>query len=143
MEWFREEYSVSDKTEKVQRKVVNDYIINRSYWGKGRTCEQMNRAMNNSICFSLFKREEQIGFARVITDYALIFYLADVFVLEEHRGKGLGKWLIECVIDHPSIKGLLGLLNTRDAHTLYERFSFAVLSNPRSAMIRTAETVTR
>ena len=142
MEWFREEYSVSDKTEKVQRKVMNDYIINRS-WGKGRTCEQMNRAMNNSICFSLFKREEQIGFARVITDYALIFYLADVFVLEEHRGKGLGKWLIECVIDHPSIKGLLGLLNTRDAHTLYERFSFAVLSNPRSAMIRTAETVTR
>ncbi|HON28916.1 MAG: GNAT family N-acetyltransferase [Mesotoga sp.] len=136
MEWFREEYSVSDKTEKVQRKVVNDYIINRSYWGKGRTCEQMNRAMNNSICFSLFKREEQIGFARVITDYALIFYLADVFVLEEHRRKGLGRWLIECVLDYPPIKNIKGMLNTKDAHSLYEKYGFKILDDPRSTMIR-------
>lgn len=136
MEWFRGEYTVTTERERIQRTIVIDYIVNRSYWGKGRTQEQMNRAIDNSICFSLFRVDAQIGFARVITDYGTMFYLADVFVLEERRNMGLGKWLVECVLDYPPIRNLKGMLNTKDAHSLYEKYGFKILDDPHSTMIR-------
>lgn len=86
----------------------------------------MDRALDHSLCFGLYEGERQIGFARLVTDHATFAYLADVFVLEEHRGRQLGVWLIECVMAHPIMAGLRRImLATRDAHELYRKFGFA------------------
>lgn len=91
--------------------------------------------MRNSLCFGLFRGRKQIGFARVISDRSTFAYLADVFVLPGHRGRGLGKWLMECIMSHPELKGLRRwLLVTRDAHGLYEKFGFTLLAHPERLM---------
>ena len=96
----------------------------------------MERAIRGALCFGLFDRQvEQVGFARAITDGATFAYLADVYVLEEHRGKGLGKWMVETILAHPSLQGLRRiLLATRDAHELYAPFGFKPLATPESFM---------
>jgi GNAT superfamily N-acetyltransferase len=95
----------------------------------------VEKAMANSICFGLFHGDDQIGLARVVTDRATYAYLCDVYVLEEFRGKGLGVWLMECVMGHPDLQGLRRFsLATRDAHGLYEKFGFAELKKPQSQM---------
>jgi GNAT superfamily N-acetyltransferase len=91
----------------------------------------VERAVRNSLGFAVFKGKAQIGFARVLTDSATFGYLCDVYVLEEHRGKGLSKWLMECVVGHPRLQGLRRFcLATRDAHGLYKQFGFRALGNP-------------
>ncbi|WP_220665739.1 GNAT family N-acetyltransferase [Mesotoga sp. BH458_6_3_2_1] len=135
MEIRNGDYTVTDNKEMVSRDLVKRYILDSSYWGKNRTEEQIDRSIDSSLCFSLLMNIEQIGFARVISDFATIYYLADVFVLEEFRGNGLGKWLVECVLAHEKLRGLRGMLNTKDAHSLYERFGFNV-AEPQSTMIR-------
>ena len=88
----------------------------------------MDRALDNSICFGVYRGEEQVAFARVVTDRATFGYLADVFVVDAHRGRGLGKWLVEAVLDHPELQGLRQfILGTWDAHGLYERFGWRPL----------------
>jgi GNAT superfamily N-acetyltransferase len=96
----------------------------------------VERAIAGSLCFGLFSEQgDQVGFARMITDCATFAYLADVYVLEEHRGKGLGKWIVETILAHPSLQGLRRiLLATRDAHQLYAQFGFEPLANPESLM---------
>jgi GNAT superfamily N-acetyltransferase len=85
----------------------------------------VKRAIENSLCFGVFESGQQAGFARVITDYATYAYLADVFIIEEFRGRGLAKWLIECIVSHPSLQGLRRwTLTTRDAHRLYAKYGF-------------------
>ena len=109
--------------------------LSRAYWSEGIPRDIVEKAIANSLCFGLFRDSDQIGFARVVTDRATYAYLCDVYVLEEFRGKGLGVWLMECVMSHPDLQGLRRFsLATRDAHGLYEKFGFAELKKPESQM---------
>jgi GNAT superfamily N-acetyltransferase len=104
-------------------------FLSQSYWARGLPRDVFERALANSLCFSLFDGGAQVGFARVATDRATFAYLADVFVLPTHRGRGLGKLLMETIIAHPDLQGLRRwVLVTRDAHGLYARYGFAPLA---------------
>jgi GNAT superfamily N-acetyltransferase len=110
-------------------------FLTRSYWAKGVSRERVARSLEGSLCFGAFDGERQIGFARVVTDRVTFGYLCDVYVLEEHRGRGLGKRLVEAVRAHPDLRGLRRLLlKTRDAHGLYEQFGFERVSDGREFM---------
>jgi len=110
-------------------------FLTRSYWAAGVTRERVAKSLDGSLCFGLFDGERQIGFARVITDRVTFGYLCDVYVLEEHRGRGLGKRLIEAVRAHPDLQALRRLLlKTRDAHGLYEQFGFERVGDGRDFM---------
>ncbi|WP_225318978.1 GNAT family N-acetyltransferase [Cellvibrio sp. KY-GH-1] len=111
-------------------------FIASSYWAKGIPQTTMQRAIENSLCFGVFtERNQQVGFARVISDYATYAYLADVFILEDHRGKGLSKWLVAEILNHADLQGLRRFnLVTRDAHGLYEQFGFARLQTTNGYM---------
>ena len=130
----RGEFLISSDPEDVDLEAVHAFLT-RAYWSEGIPIELVARAIAGSIPFSLFRGEEQIGFARVITDRATYAYLADVYVLEEYRGQGLGHWLIERVMQHPDLQGLrrFGLV-TRDAHDLYKPFGFSALAAPERHM---------
>jgi GNAT superfamily N-acetyltransferase len=111
--------------------LIHDFLSNRSYWATGRPLEVVRRSLDNSLCFGLYERGRQVGFARIVTDRATFAWLCDVFVLEAYRGRGLSKWLMECVLGHPALQGLRRfLLGTRDAHGLYARYGFAPLADP-------------
>ena len=130
MEWHRGTYTVTTDRSRVDLDVVHGYLT-QSYWCAGIKLETVRQAVANSIPFSLLEGEKQIGYARVITDSATIAYLGDVFVLPEHQGKGLGMWLIECVMAHPDFRGLRRwILLTRDAHSLYEKYGFTPIAKP-------------
>lgn len=110
-------------------------FLSRSYWAKERTRETTQRAVEHSLCFGVYDGEQQIGFARAVTDYATFAWLADVFIAEEYRGRGLGKWLVEVVLSHPDVQSVpRWFLATRDAHELYRRFGFAALMAPERRM---------
>src|SRR5207245_9210547 len=114
--------------------------LSRSYWAVGRPRAVVERSIAGSICFGLYDGPRQIGFARVITDRATYAYLADVYVLEEYRGQGLGVWLVDRVVAHPDLQDLRRFcLATRDAHGLYRKFGFEALSHPERVMERRAE----
>jgi GNAT superfamily N-acetyltransferase len=116
--------------------VIHGYLRG-SYWAAGVPEDVVRRSIENSLCFGFYRGEEQAGFARVVTDRATFAYLADVFVLEEHRGRGIGKWLVEAIISHPDLQGLRRwMLATRDAHELYRRYEFAELARPEIFMER-------
>jgi GNAT superfamily N-acetyltransferase/uncharacterized damage-inducible protein DinB len=117
--------------------LIHDFLTNRSYWATGRPFEVVQRALDNSLCFGLYQRERQVGFARVVTDRATFAWLCDVFVLEAYRGRGLSKWLMEYVMGHPELQRLRRfLLGTRDAHGLYERYGFTPLADANRFMER-------
>lgn len=105
---------------------IHDFLVNRSYWANSRTKEQIGRSIDNSMCFGVYESGRQVGFARVVTDYSVMYWLCDVFIDEEYRGKGLGKLLVECVVNHPQLKDLNGILATKDAQGLYEKYGFRV-----------------
>jgi len=106
-------------------------FLSQTYWARGIPREIVERAVRNSLCFGLYEGERQVGFARVITDEATFAYLADVFVIESHRGRGLAKVLIAAVVAEPRLQGLRRwMLATRDAHSLYARFGFEPLAVP-------------
>jgi GNAT superfamily N-acetyltransferase len=130
----REGYLISTDPAQFDLDAIHAYLV-RAYWCQGIPRETMERAIANSLCFALFRGKAQIGFARVVTDSATYAYLCDVYVLEEYRDKGLGKWLMECVMGHPALQGLRRFsLATRDAHGLYRQFGFRELSKPESKM---------
>lgn len=130
MEWRRADYLVTDDRRRLDLAVVHAFIAEQSYWATGIPEGTMARAIANSICFGLYRQERQIGFARVVTDHATFGYLCDVFVEAGHRGAGLGKWLVECVLSHPDLQGLRRLaLMTRDAHGLYKAFGFKPMAD--------------
>ncbi|UTW00538.1 GNAT family N-acetyltransferase [Marinomonas rhizomae] len=128
-------YQVSSSREEMDFDVIHGYISN-TYWAEGIPKETFKKALDNSLCFGVFSSEgKQVGFARMITDQATFAYLADVFIDEAHRGKGLSKWLMQEVHDHPSLQGLRRiLLATRDAHSLYQQFGYTSLSSPATFM---------
>ena len=130
MEWQRGEYRVSDDRSRLDLGVIHRFMSGESYWAAGISESIMARAMAHSLCFGLFQEGEQIGFARVVTDRATFGYLCDVFVGQSHRGRGLGKWLVECVVAHPDLQGLRRLaLMTRDAHELYRPLGFRPMAD--------------
>ena len=125
------EYSIDTDKERLQLDVIQKFLVDDSYWAQGRTIEQTQRALDNSVCFGLYHFDKQIGFARVVSDFATFAYLGDVFVLQEFRGRGLSKWLMETIISQPELQGLRRwVLATRDAHTLYEKYGFHSLKFP-------------
>jgi ribosomal protein S18 acetylase RimI-like enzyme len=110
-------------------------FLTTSYWAEGIPRETVARALRGSLCFGLYEGESQIGLARVITDAVTFAYLCDVYVLPERRGLGLGRWLMQCVMDHPDLAGLRRFsLVTRDAHELYRPFGFTELAHPERHM---------
>ena len=119
----------------MQLKVIHDYLSKESYWAQNMPIELIKESIAGSICFAIYFNNKQIAYARVITDNATFAYLADVFVLEEHRGKGLSKELMRFILDHPSLKKLRRfMLATRDAHGLYKQFGFNALAKPETIM---------
>lgn len=110
-------------------------FLTQSYWAKGIPRDVVARSIRNSLCFAVMHGSTQVGFARVITDYATYAYLADVFIFESHRGRGLSKFLMECIVAHPQLQGLRRwTLATRDAHGLYAKFGFTPLKSPNRFM---------
>ncbi len=110
---------------------IYEFIAKQSYWAEGIPFSTLKKSVSNSLSFGLFYKESQIGFARVVTDYATFGYLADVFIVPEYRGKGLAHWLMENILSHPELQGLRRwMLATRDAHGLYEKYGFKPLSKP-------------
>lgn len=130
-EWRRGDYTISTDARRLDVGVIHGYL-RRSYWANGIGRDVVARSIAGSFCFGLYHESDgQVGFARVITDFATTGYLADVFVLEDHRGHGLGVWLIETVMSHPRLQGFrVWRLGTRDAHGLYEKFGWAGLAHP-------------
>lgn len=136
-EWQRGEYTISTDNKRLDIRSIHDFISNQSYWAQGRAIETLQRALDHSLNFGLYKNNRQIAFARVVTDYATFAWVADVFVLSEHRGLGLSKWLMEVILSHPELQGFRRwVLATKDAHGLYARFGFIPLHRPERWMER-------
>ena len=130
-EWRRDDYLISTDRQRLDVDFIHHFLSRNAYWALGRTRETVTRSIDNSLNFGLFKTDTQIGFARVVTDYATFAWLADVFVVPEQRGAGLGKWLIETITSTEELQGFRRwLLATRDAHDLYRQFGFNNLGDP-------------
>jgi len=126
----RGEFLVTTDPTRLDHDFIHAYLV-RSYWSEGIPREVVERALSNSLCFGVYEGQKQVGFARVITDFATFAYLADVFIIESHRARGLSKFLMECILQDPGLQGLRRwTLATRDAHGLYERFGFRTLDKP-------------
>jgi GNAT superfamily N-acetyltransferase len=124
MEWHHDGFLISTDRDRLDRETIWRFL-RTAYWSPGIERDVVERAIENSLAFGLFDPDgAQAGFARVVTDRARFGWLADVFVLDAHRGKGLGVWLVETALSHPELDGLRILLGTADAHTLYERLGF-------------------
>jgi len=129
------DFFVSTDRELLCLDVVHGFLTN-CYWAKGISREIVARSIEHSLCFGIYEQNgTQVGFARVVSDFATVAYLGDVFVLESHRGRGLSKWLMECITEHPALQNLRRwILLTRDAHALYSRFGFTSLKGPERYM---------
>ena len=126
---------ISDDPALLDRALIFDFLRQRSYWPREVTREIVDRSVENSLCFGIYLNGKQIGFARVVTDYATFAWLADVFVVEEKRGQGISKKLVAALLAHPRLQGLRRfMLGTRDAHGLYAQFGFKPLAHPERFM---------
>jgi GNAT superfamily N-acetyltransferase len=135
-EYGRGEFTISTDAARLDFKVIHDFLTT-SYWAAGVPAEVVARSLEHSLPFGVYHRGRQVGFARVITDYATFAYLADVFIIETYRGQGLAKWLIEVIVAHPDLQGLRRwVLATRDAHTLYGKVGFTSVKAPERWMER-------
>ena len=131
MKTLQGEYTISDEKNLLDLKIIHKYLSEESYWCNGIPIETVAKSIDGSHCFGLYHFEKQIGFARVVTDHATFAYLADVFILSEHQGKKLSKWLMKTIVEHPKFQNLRRwMLATRDAHSLYEQFGFKPLEKP-------------
>ena len=127
-------YTISDDKILLQIEVIHNYLKG-AYWCEGIPKEIVERSIEGSICFGIYKNSIQIGFARVISDKATFAYLADVFILEKHRGQGLSKQLMKFILTHSDLQEIRGwMLGTKDAHGLYEQFGFTSLPEPKRFM---------
>jgi GNAT superfamily N-acetyltransferase len=137
IEHRRGEFVISTDPARLDLEMIHEFLTN-CYWARGIPRETVARSIEHSLCFGVYDGNgAQVGLARVISDFATIAYLGDVFVLESHRGRGLSKWMMECVMQHPELQGLRRwILLTRDAHGLYEQYGFTPLKSPESYMER-------
>ena len=134
MQARRGEYTIDTDPGRVDVAAVHAFLV-RSYWAEGVPRDTVARSIAHSLCFGLYRGDEQVGFARVVTDRATIAYLADVYVLEEHRGRGLAVWLMEVVMAHPDLQDMrVWRLATKDAHGLYEKSGFRPVAHPERLM---------
>jgi len=138
-ETSQNEFVISTDKSKLNVDTIHNYLCNESYWAKNIPVEIVKKSIDGSCCFGLYVNEnsisKQIGFARVISDCATFGYLADVFILDAYRGKGLSKWLMETIMNCPDLQGLRRwLLATKDAHGLYTKFGFSPLDKPERIM---------
>lgn len=121
-------YTITTDSSLIDVNMVHAYLSEQSYWAKDIPLETVARSIQHSFCFAVFHAQQQIGFARLVTDRATFAYLCDVFILPDHRGKGLSKWLIEEIQAYPELQGLRRwMLGTRDAHGLYAQFGWVVI----------------
>ena len=126
---------ISDDKARLNMAVIHAFLSQRSYWAKGVPIEIVERSVRNSLCLGMFKAGRQIGFARVVTDFATFAWLADVFIVEEVRGSGFGKKLVAAVIGHPELQGLRRfMLGDAGRATLYKQYGFAPLEFPECFM---------
>jgi len=133
-EYRKGEFLVSTDRALIDLGVVHGFLT-KCYWAKGIPRDIVARSIENSLCFGVYAEGKQVGFARVISDYATYAYIGDVFLLELFRGRGLGKWLMECIMQHPRLQGLRRWsLVTSDAHGLYAQFGFEPLKKPQNYM---------
>lgn len=133
------EFTIDTDKELLDLDAIQKFLVEDSYWARERTLEQTRTAIENSICFGVYHNGQQIGFARVVSDLATFAYVGDVYVIEEFRGRGISKRLMEAVIAHPDLQGLRRwVLATRDAHSLYEKYGFHELTFPERWMERPA-----
>jgi GNAT superfamily N-acetyltransferase len=131
---------VSADAHRLDVMLIHEFLSQQSYWARGRSREAVATSMRNSICFGAYDGDRQVGFARAVTDRAVFAYIADVFVLPQFRGRGIGKMLMHAVVEHPDLRGLaVMLLRTRDAHGLYARFGFEAAANPDELLVRRVE----
>jgi GNAT superfamily N-acetyltransferase len=129
-EWRRDEYAISTDPSRLDRRAIREFLAS-SYWSPEIPQDVVDRAIEGSLSFGLYEGKKQIGFARAVTDRATFAYVADVYVLEEHRGRGLARWLMETVLAHPDLQGLRRwMLITRDAHALYRGVGFVDAARP-------------
>ena len=127
--WTKGEFEISTDPDRIDLPAVHEFLTN-SYWARGIPPETVQHSIENSICFGIYKGDCQVGFARVVTDRATFAYLADVFVLPDYRGRGLSKWMMECILAHPDLQGLRRwMLATKDAHGLYCQFGFTTIKS--------------
>ena len=133
------EFDVSTDRSRLDVALIHGFLSRSSYWALGRSRALVERSIENSLCFGAYRGDQQIGFARVITDYAVFGYVADVFVVAEFRRCGVAKLLMHAIVEHPELKQLGAmLLGTRDAHGLYAQFGFVRLGGPTTMMKRSA-----
>jgi GNAT superfamily N-acetyltransferase len=136
VEYKKNPFTISSDPTKLDESVILDYLANESYWWTDLTREKLHRYLQFSLCFGVYEGNQQVGFARVVTDYTTFAYLADVFIVPSHQGQGLGKWLIECILQHPELQSLRRwTLYTKDAHTLYQRFGFQNEPKPENYLV--------
>ena len=134
---MEDQYEISTDKSRLDVSVIHQFLSQESYWAQNIPLEIVERAIKGALCFGVYLGNEQVGYARVITDEATFAYLADVFILREHRGKGLSKRLVETISNWPALQGLRRwVLATRDAHTLYAQFGFTELNHPEWFMQR-------
>ncbi len=123
MEWHRDEYVISDDRSRVQVDMVAD-LLGKTHWGHRRPREVVAKLVQASMCFSLLKNQEQVGFGRVVSDYTVFSWMSDVVLKEGYRGRGLGRWLVECILEHPQLSRTQFVLQTTQAGGLYRKFGF-------------------
>ena len=130
-EYTQGDYHISTDPYQMDIVAIHDFLSHHSHWARGIPIETVRRSIDHSLNFGLFHGDKQIGFARIITDYATIAYLGDVYVLPEYRGHGLSKWLMEIVMSYPDLQGLRRwILLTADAHGLYEKTGWKRVAKP-------------
>ena len=129
------EYCISTENDKLDLKMIHHFLSTKSYWSKNIPFEKVQSAVKNSLNFGVYFNNRQIGYARVISDFSTIAYLGDVFIIEDFRGQGLSKWLMEVVMKHPYLQGLRRwILLTGDAHGLYKKYGWTEIANPEKWM---------
>jgi len=136
MEIHRDQFTISTDPSRLDMNNVYDFL-SRSYWAKTRPRERTDTAFANSLVFGMYKGNRQIGLGRVVTDFSIFAYLCDVFIHEDYRGHGLGKWLVQSMLEHPDLKDVRRwLLATEDAQGLYQQYGFEQLAKPENWMQR-------
>ncbi len=123
MEWIKDDFLITDDLHKVDLDITYQ-LLRETYWEHRRSRDVVSRMVKYSLCFSLLHENKQIGFARAVSDYTVFSWIADVVIHPRHRGKGLGKWMLSCIIEHPKIRLTQMVLQTGDAHLLYEKYGF-------------------
>ena len=136
IECTRDGFTISTDRARLDVPAIHDFLANFSYWARNVPLSTVQKSIENSLCFGIYNdANKQVGFARVITDYAVFAYLADVFILEAYRGRGLAKWLMACIVSYPELQNLRRwMLATKDAHGLYAQYGFNPLSKPERFM---------